>query len=124
MELRLEQAIKVLPALKVIATKELPATSAYWIGKLYDRCAEEVNRYNKANYQLCKRLGKLVDDADDTYRVKPDNQEQYDQEHDELVKQPIDLADIKPVDFEHIKDLTLSPVVMGQLDSVLVNKPT
>jgi len=105
---------------KFSAETKLPVKLSYRVAKLLRKAKVEIKTYEDVRLETIKRLGAYNKD-EDTWKVKPQNNEKYKQEIDELLAHEITLDGVHMISIDELEELELEiePMVLAGLDLLM-----
>lgn len=121
---KLREVLEAQGALATLGTYDVPAKTAYRIGKLQRAVEREVRDFSKTREERVKKFGTEVDGKPGTYRLDPAKREAFTKEIDELLDEEVELEGVTKVNYVEIENLDLKPMVFAGLgETFLENAP-
>lgn len=110
----LETIISSQDSLSKILNLKLPIKVAYKISKLVNRMQPDLKIYEEQRTKLVKELGELVDEKTDSWRVKAENSEKFNEEIKKVLDVEVDLnfgpgKELEKIKIEDLGALAIEP---------------
>jgi len=120
MQFTLNELVHSLPALATLAEKEMPAKTAYRVGKLLRKMKSEVDEYNKARNALLLKMGTPLENPPGTFSIPPENRQSFRDEEDALLNESVELNGVALIALSSISHLEIAPSTLADLQPFIV----
>ena len=96
-KLRLKDVVQAYPALEQIGTLELPAKTAYRVGRMIDKIRGDAQQYEKQRVELVKKHGEQKSNGDWELKKDPESMQAFESELTALLEETEVVVDYDPI---------------------------